>query len=147
MFQVPVGRSDAPAWATINDYSTPLTKPSSSWRSGSRNGASLSCAASPRVLRHTGHSVASLHAASHSRGWGGADLTPSRGRPMGSTHTHYAPPPPPPPYQHYQYSTVAQAAPGEASPYSVSSELYKHVLPGYFQFNTSNSRGSGSVLV
>ena len=31
---------------------------------------------------------------------------------------------------HYQYSTVAQAAPGEASPYSVSSELYKHVLPG-----------------
>ena len=47
---------------------------------------------------------------------------------------------------HYQYSTVAQAAPGEASPYSVSSELYKHVLPGYFGFSTSNSR-AGSVLV
>ena len=46
---------------------------------------------------------------------------------------------------HYQYSTVAQAMPGEASPYSVSSELYKHVLPGYFS-HTTNSR-AGSVLV
>ena len=45
---------------------------------------------------------------------------------------------------HYQYTSVAQAEarPGEASPYSVSSELYKHVLhPGYSRYT------GGSVLV
>ena len=40
-------------------------------------------------------------------------------------------------HSHHRY----QAVPGEASPYSVSSELYKHVLPQYF--HTSR----GSVLV
>ena len=43
-------------------------------------------------------------------------------------------------YPDYEYS-----APGEASPYSVSSELYKHVMPQYFHFSRPASRGS--VLV
>ena len=46
-------------------------------------------------------------------------------------------------YRQYQYTSAAQ--PGDASPYSVSSELYKHVLPQYFQFSRPTSRGS--VLV
>jgi len=135
--QVPVGRPEAPTWATINDYSTPVTKPTSSWRSG-RSGVSLSCAASPRIMRHTPSipqsSAASLH--SVSRGWSGHELTPSR------SNQRVRPQPQLAQYHHYQYSTVAQAAPGEASPYSVSSELYKHVLPGYY-----SQTSGGSVLV
>ena len=132
-----MGRPEAPTWATINDYSTPVTKPTSSWRSG-RSGVSLSCAASPRIMRHTPSipqsSAASLH--SVSRGWSGHELTPSR------SNQRVRPQPQLAQYHHYQYSTVAQAAPGEASPYSVSSELYKHVLPGYY-----SQTSGGSVLV
>lgn len=46
-------------------------------------------------------------------------------------------------YPDYEYSGGRPN--GEASPYSVSSELYKHVLPQYFQFGRPSSRGS--VLV
>ena len=46
------------------------------------------------------------------------------------------------PYPQYQYTMAHQ---GEVSPYSVSYELYKHVLPQYFQLGRPTSRGS--VLV
>jgi hypothetical protein len=42
-------------------------------------------------------------------------------------------------YPDYEYST-----PGEASPYSVSSELYKHVLPQYYKYGNDPNN---SVLV
>ncbi len=42
-------------------------------------------------------------------------------------------------YPDYEYTT-----PGEASPYSVSSELYKHVLPQYYTYGTEANK---SVLV
>ena len=43
-------------------------------------------------------------------------------------------------YPDYEYTT-----PGEASPYSVSSELYKHVLPQYY--SGGGTDGNKSVLV
>ena len=46
---------------------------------------------------------------------------------------------------HYQNLTGIVSSGGEASPYSVSSELYKHVLPQYFMAGRPSSRGS--VLV
>ena len=143
--QVPIGRTEAPGWTrpTVNDYCapTPVTKPSS-WRSSR---ASRSCAASPRIVRQTpqpqsSSGSGSLHSVSMWRGWAGHELTPSR-------TSQRVRPQPAPQYQHYQYSTVAQAVPGEASPYSVSSELYKHILPGYYQFPTNTNNSGGSVLV
>jgi len=138
--QVPVSRTEAPhTWATLNnEYAAPLTsKTPSSWRHGAGN----SIAGSPHVLaRHTPQ-----YSGQHSSGrWTGQEQgTPGHRRVRPSGHPSL-------PSYHYQYSTVSQAGPGEASPYSVSSELYKHVLPQYFQFGTKDSRGSrgsGSVLV
>lgn len=129
--QVPVTRPEAGpghGWAGGNDYAAPLapySKPSShaSWRS----------AGSPMLPRpHPGHAHSSSLQAG--RIWSGsAQLGERLGRvqPLASSH-------------HYQYTSVAQAEarPGEASPYSVSSELYKHVLhPGYSRYT------GGSVLV
>ena len=83
--QVPISRSEVPAWASRgNDYAAPvsqykapggpLTPLTHSWSQRQ----SQSCAASPRlppVSRHGGRTP-------DLRGWGGADLTPSRrGRP------------------------------------------------------------------
>ena len=86
--QVPISRSEVPAWASRgNDYAapvsqykapggpltplhTPLTPLTHSWSQRQ----SQSCAASPRlppVSRHGGRTP-------DLRGWGGADLTPSR---------------------------------------------------------------------
>ena len=60
-------------------------------------------------------------------------------------------PPPPPVYPDYEYTAPGGCGGGEASPYSVSSELYKHhVLPQqYFPLSGGGGRpGSrGSVLV
>ena len=125
--QLPVVRPDN-SWASGNEYASPLTslssKPTfSSWRD------SLSTTTSPLIMRH--NSFLSPQSSLQSR-WAGGEATPSRRvRP-----TAYLAPPAPQHLQQYHYST-----PGEASPYSVSSELYKHVLPQYFH----NSRGS--VLV
>ena len=118
--QLPVGghRSES-SWATVNHYASPIIKPSfSSWR---RPGEmeSLSTAASPLMMRQAGPSPR----------WGQEVVQGRRVRPSAGGH------------HQYQYSTVGQAGPGEASPYSVSSELYKHVLPPYL--HTSR----GSVLV
>ena len=126
--QVPVVRPGDPSWASGNEYACPLSQPAfSSWRDSPGPGL-----ASPLILRHGG--------AGQQTRWGpGGDsqglATPSRRvRPSQQL-------PPPPPLLQYQYSTVPSAREGEASPYSVSSELYKHVLPQYW----SNTRGS--VLV
>ena len=124
--QVPVVRSDGQSWAASsqNEYASPLvSQPAfSSWRDG------LASTSSPLILRH------------HSLQPSQSQATPSRRvRP-----SYQVPPPPPSHHLHhhqYHYSSVCGATPGEASPYSVSSELYKHVLPQYFH----NSRGS--VLV
>ena len=136
--QVPVGRPEAPAWATHyaapslqTEYACPLAKPE--WRGDSRS--SLGPAGSPLVPRRPPHppSVASLH--SSGRFYSGERARAGRVRPAYGREEGGS-------YRHYQYST---AQPGDASPYSVSSELYRAVLPQYFQFHRPNSRGS--VLV
>ena len=126
--QLPMaGQRCEASWAScsVNEYASPLTKPrSSSWRRpGEIDG--LSPAASPLMRQH-----GALHS---SVGRWGPEVTPNR-RVRPSVRPSVTP-------HQYQYSTVAQAGPGEASPYSVSSELYKHVLPQYLH----SSRGS--VLV
>ena len=117
--QVPVVRQSDSGWASGNEYACPLSQPAfSSWRD---RVDSVSATTSPLIIRHS--------AAQQARWAGECQATPSRRvRPS-------------PPLLQYQYSSVSDR-PGEASPYSVSSELYKHVLPQYW----SNSRG-GSVLV
>ena len=139
--QLPVVRPDS-SWASGNEYASPLTtssnKPTfSSWRD------SVSTTTSPLIMRH--NSFLSPQSSLQSR-WAGGEATPSR-RVRPTQPTAYMTPAAPQHPQHlqhlqqYHYSTVGGAQPGEASPYSVSSELYKHVLPQYFH----NSRGS--VLV
>ena len=120
--------------------------PKQEWRTADSRCSGQTTTSSPLVIRHNSSkpaSMASLHSGHvydtklHGRFY--SDLTPTRTqqrvRPL-YTNTEG------PPYQQYQY-TMAQ--PGDASPYSVSSELYKHVLPQYFQFSRPKSRGS--VLV
>jgi len=147
--QVPVSRTEAASWArfstpSVADYASPL--PKQEWRTADSRSSGQTTTSSPLVIRHNSSkpaSMASLHSGHvydtklHGRFY--SDLTPTRTqqrvRPL-YTNTEG------PPYQQYQY-TMAQ--PGDASPYSVSSELYKHVLPQYFQFSRPKSRGS--VLV
>jgi len=147
--QVPVlgGTGPGRSWAG-REYATPIPA-EHHWRPGPAESLRTNTSCSPLVTaRHTSKppSLASLHsphvydAKLSGRFYG--EVTPSRSsqrvRPAtGFTNKEV------PAYQHYQYTTMAQ--PGEASPYSVSSELYKHVLPQYFQFNRPKSRGS--VLV
>lgn len=147
--QVPVSRTEATSWArfstpSVADYASPM--PKQEWRTADSRCSGQTTTSSPLVIRHNSSkpaSMASLHSGHvydtklHGRFY--SDLTPTRTqqrvRPL-YTNTEG------PPYQQYQY-TMAQ--PGDASPYSVSSELYKHVLPQYFQFSRPKSRGS--VLV
>lgn len=136
--QVPVGRSEAPAWASSaytapscqTEYACPLPRPE--WRTGAGSRSSLGPAASPLVPPrgpHPGRWPSQERA-------GQAGARPgARVRPLYSREE-------PGSYRQYQYTSPG---PGEASPYSVSSELYKHVLPQYFQFSRPHSRGS--VLV
>lgn len=153
--QVPVSRTEAPNWASHytapslqSEYACPLPKPD--WRSslepslrGSygppsslRGAYDPSLPSSPLVgRREGGHHPASLH--TH---WQQGSAASSASRSQGRVRPLYSREDPGS-YQQYQYSP----APGEASPYSVSSELYKHVLPQYFQFSRPQSRGS--VLV
>jgi hypothetical protein len=147
--QVPVSRTEAASWARfptpcVGDYASPL--PKQEWRTADSRSSGQTNTSSPLVIRHQASkpaSMASLHSGpvydSKLTGRFYSDLTPTRTqqrvRPLyTNTEGH--------PYQQYQY-TMAQ--PGDASPYSVSSELYKHVLPQYFQFSRPKSRGS--VLV
>ena len=143
---VPVGRAEAPAWASHyttpslqTEYACPL--PKQDWRTGDSR-TSLGPAASPLVSRHPPPHPPSIHSSalattpsrfySSDRARGQARVRPvySREGEGGGS------------YRQYQYTS---AQPGDASPYSVSSELYKHVLPQYFQFSRPTSRGS--VLV
>lgn len=147
--QVPVSRTEATSWArystpSVADYASPM--PKQEWRTADSRCSGQTTTSSPLVIRHNSSkpaSMASLHSGhvynTKLHGSIYSDLTPTRTqqrvRPL-YTNTEG------PPYQQYQY-TMAQ--PGDASPYSVSSELYKHVLPQYFQFSRPKSRGS--VLV
>ena len=147
---VPVGRAEAPAWASHyttpslqTEYACPL--PKQDWRTGDSR-TSLGPAASPLVGRHPPPhppSHGSIHSSalastpssrfySSERARGQARVRPVYSREEGGGGS----------YRQYQYTS---AQPGDASPYSVSSELYKHVLPQYFQFSRPTSRGS--VLV
>ena len=165
--QVPVlgGTGPGRSWAG-REYATPIPA-EHHWRPGPAESLRTNTSCSPLVTaRHTSKppSLASLHsphvydAKLSGRFYG--EVTPSRSsqrvRPAtGFTNKEVSSVilvfflpltvdcEQVPAYQHYQYTTMAQ--PGEASPYSVSSELYKHVLPQYFQFNRPKSRGS--VLV
>ena len=153
LFQVPVGRSEAPSWARFSspsdtDYSVPGPMKKSPWYSHHSQTATNSPLV-PRPGRGHAASLGSLHSSlvydrnttntffSHFSP--GRNKTTSRHRPL---YENVAPPPPPN-CTDYEYSTTAY---GEASPYSVSSELYKHVLPQYFQFNRRPT-SRGSVLV
>jgi len=149
---VPVGRPEAPAWASHyttpslqTEYACPLPK-QHDWRNIGDSRSSLGPAASPLVARHA-HlpSHGSIHSSaipstpssrfySSERARGQARVRPVYSRDDGGGAGSY---------RQYQYTSAAQ--PGDASPYSVSSELYKHVLPQYFQFSRPTSRGS--VLV
>jgi hypothetical protein len=141
--QVPVGRSEAPAWASSaytapscqTEYACPLPRPE--WRTGAGSRSSLGPAASPLVPpRLPGHHPAARwHSQDRQQGQQTSSRPGSRVRPLYSREE-------PGSYRQYQYTSPG---PGEASPYSVSSELYKHVLPQYFQFSRPHSRGS--VLV
>lgn len=150
--QVPVGRMEAPAWDC--HYSTPSTQtqyacpvPKHKWgRAESRS--SLGHASSPLVSRHT--PVPASLASSHSSGQGrlqsserSGSRSQGRVRPVHGREEGTGIPALPSPAAYTHQYTCAQ--PGEASPYSVSSELYRHVLPQYFQFSRPASRGS--VLV
>ena len=165
---VPVGRPEAPAWASHyttpslqTEYACPLPK-QHDWRTMGDSRSSLGPAASPLVARHAHPpSHGSIHSSaipstpssrfySSERARGQARVRPVYSRDDGgggssyrqdnhdhSYHNYHNY------YRQYQYTSAAQ--PGDASPYSVSSELYKHVLPQYFQFSRPTSRGS--VLV
>jgi len=147
--QVPVSRTEATSWArfstpSVADYASPL--PKQEWRTTDSRSSQQTNTSSPLVFRHDSSkpaSMASLHTGyvhdSKLHGRFHSDLTPTRTqqriRPLyPNTEAH--------PYPQYQYTMAHQ---GEASPYSVSSELYKHVLPQYFQLGRPTSRGS--VLV
>jgi len=147
--QVPVTRTEATSWArfstpSVGDYASPL--PKQDWRTVDSRSSGQTTTSSPLVIRHNDSkpaSMASFHSGHvydtnlHGRFY--SDITPKRSnqrvRPL-YTKTGCEP------YQQYQYT---MAMPGEASPYSVSSELYKHVLPHNFQLGRPTSRGS--VLV
>eukprot|EP00092_Neocalanus_flemingeri_P033201 GFUD01036107.1.p1 GENE.GFUD01036107.1~~GFUD01036107.1.p1 ORF type:complete len:407 (-),score=55.69 GFUD01036107.1:549-1769(-) len=147
--QVPVSRAEAPSWArfstpSVADYASPL--PKQDWRTADSRSSGHTNTSSPLVIRHNSAKPASMASLQSGhvydpklQGRFYSDLTPTRTqqrvRPLYTNNEG-------PPYQQYQY-TMAQ--PGDASPYSVSSELYKHVLPQYFQFSRPKSRGS--VLV
>ena len=167
---VPVGRPEAPAWSSHyttpslqTEYACPLPK-QHDWRNMGDSRSSLGPAASPLVARHAHPpSHGSIHSSaipstpssrfySSERARGQARVRPVYSRDDGGgagsyrqdhyyhhnhDHNHHYH------YRQYQYTSAAQ--PGDASPYSVSSELYKHVLPQYFQFSRPTSRGS--VLV
>jgi len=144
--QVPVSRTEATSWArfstpTVSDYAAPI--PKQDCRTVDSRSSGQTITSSPMVTRHNSSkpaSLASLHSAhtydAKLQGRFYSDLAPTRSqqrvRPVYSNAVGPS----------YQY-TMAQ--PGDASPYSVSSELYKHVLPQYFQFSRPKSRGS--VLV
>jgi len=144
--QVPVSRTEATSWArfstpTVSDYAAPI--PKQDCRTVDSRSSGQTITSSPMVTRHNSSkpaSLASLHSA-HTyddklQGRFYSDLTPTRSQQrMRPVYSNAVGP-------SYQY-TMAQ--PGDASPYSVSSELYKHVLPQYFQFSRPKSRGS--VLV
>ena len=147
--QVPVTRTEATSWArfstpSVGDYASPL--PKQDWRTVDSRSSGQTTTSSPLVIRHNDSkpaSMASFHSGHvydtnlHGRFY--SDITPKRSnqrvRPL-YTKTGCEP------YHQYQYT---MAMPGEASPYSVSSELYKHVLPHNFQLGRPTSRGS--VLV
>ena len=147
--QVPVTGTEATSWArfsspSVGDYASPLHK--QDWRTVDSRSSGQTTTSSPLVIRHDHSkpaSMASFHSGHvydpnlHGRFY--SDITPKRSnqrvRPL-YTKTSCEP------YQQYQYT---MAMPGEASPYSVSSELYKHVLPHNFQLGRPTSRGS--VLV
>ena len=99
LFQVPINRMEGPAWAS-NDYAAPLTShkapgvltpihshggqyshdddsDNNDLTSGHSWRQSQSCAASPRVPPASVSRLASYTPDPH-RGWGAADLTPSR---------------------------------------------------------------------
>jgi len=153
---VPVSRAEAPAWASHyttpslqTEYACPL--PKQDWRTVGDSRTSLGPAGSPLVGRHPpphppSH-MGSIHSSalastpssrfySSERARGQARVRPVYSREEGGGGGGGS-------YRQYQYTSAAQ--PGDASPYSVSSELYKHVLPQYFQFSRPTSRGS--VLV
>ena len=139
--QVPVSRTEATSWARIGDYATPL--PKQDWRTVDSGSSGHTTTSSPLAIRQNNSkpgSMTSFHSAHvyntnlHGRLY--SDIRSNqRVRPL-YTATGCEP------YQQYQYT---MAMPGEASPYSVSSELYKHVLPHNFQLGRPTSRGS--VLV
>ena len=151
MFQVPVSLTEAPSWArfstpSVADYTSPL--PKQEWQTADSHSSGHTNISSPLVIRHNSSkpaSMTSLHSShiydAKLQGRFYSDLMPTRSqqrvRPLYSNNEVQVSP-----YPHYQY-TMAQ--PGDTSPYSVSSELYKHVLPQYFQFSQPKSRGS--VLV
>lgn len=152
--QVPVSRTEAPGWArfsspSVADYSIPAP-PKSPWQGGSSHVPSPR----PHVPRHHAASLGSLHSSlvydSTARGAffshfsPGKNKTTSRQGPLYENVENHGHVQMANNFPQYEYST-AGAGYGEASPYSVSSELYKHVLPQYFQFNRPSSRGS--VLV
>ncbi len=171
LFQVPVHRPEAPGWArfsspSVADYSTPLAR-------SPRPALTAHCSpATRRPFSNTASSLGSLQSTSLVYDTSGSrsrvvtavappnrhHFTPGRSAPPTSAappprYTHCDNgrnrlPPPPPLYPDYEYT--APGGSGEASPYSVSSELYKHVLPPqYFPLSSSGGRtGSrGSVLV
>jgi hypothetical protein len=170
-FQVPVHRPEAPGWArfsspSVADYSTPLARSPR---------PSLTAHCSPATRRPfggggTASSLGSLQSTSlvydtncaRSRVVTSVVAPPPAGRHHLFTPGRAGPPPPPrytncdnrtraPVYPDYEYT--APGGCGEASPYSVSSELYKHVLPPQYFPLSGGGGGSGrpgsrgSVLV
>ncbi len=171
-FQVPVHRPETSGWArfsspSVADYSTPLAR-------SPRPSLTAHCSpASRRPPFGTAGSLGSLQSSlvcdtSSSRPRVVA-IAPTRhhlGRSFGGGAVQPPPPPrytncdnggarsrppPPPVYPDYEYSAPGgvggNTGCGEASPYSVSSELYKHVLPQYFPLSVGRPGSRGSVLV
>jgi len=154
--QVPLNRTEANTggWArftTPSEYSapkSPLPLPHPSGLSSPHPSVRT-----PRSA-HYASSLASLHSSlvyDANQAHVISHFTPNRtgGRTPGGGYSNCERPPRVQ-YPDYEYTTPGEAAhynakEGEASPYSVSSELYKHVMPQYFQFSRSTSRGS--VLV
>ena len=169
LFQVPVHRPETSGWArfsspSVADYSTPLAR-------SPRPSLTAHCSpASRRPPFGTASSLGSLQSSlvcdtSSSRPRVVA-IAPSRhhlGRFSGAVQPPPPPRytncdnggarsrPPPPVYPDYEYSAPGgvggNSGCGEASPYSVSSELYKHVLPQYFPLSVGRPGSRGSVLV
>ena len=173
MVQVPVHRPETSSgWArfsspSVADYSTPLA------RSSPRPSLTAHC--SPAARRPINGTTASLGSLQSSLVYDTTCSRPRvvtmAPPPPPVRQHHFTPPgrtaaaprysncdnsggrtrlPPPPVYPDYEYSAPGVPGSGyggEASPYSVSSELYKHVLPQYFPLSAGRPASRGSVLV